>query len=97
MELPIGLPSIEAGAALTRAVYSYNDVAGHLEAAREAVELFADIPGLRAVADGSLGVALYHSGLLTEARSHLAASIGRLAEEFPPAVPEPPWRTSRSR
>ena len=42
--LPIGLPSVEAGATLTRAVYSYNDVSAHLEAAREAVALFQDSP-----------------------------------------------------
>ena len=87
VELPIGLPSIEAGAALTRAVYSYNDVGHHLEAAREAVRLFVDSPGLHTIADGSLGVALYHAGLLSEARSHLAASVDRLAAEYPPTLP----------
>src|SRR4051794_7457339 len=79
VDLPLGLPSVEAGAALTRAVFSYDDVASHLEAARAAAALFEDAPGLRTVADGSLGVALYHAGLLTEAREHLAASVDRLA------------------
>ena len=78
---------MEAGVALTRAVYSYNDVAAHLEAAREAAALFRDSPGLRTVADGSLGVALYHAGLLTEARAHLAANVDRLAAEFAPTLP----------
>ena len=83
VELPIGLPSIEAGVALTRAVFSLNDVSNHLEAAREAAALLSDSPGLQTVADGSLGVALYHAGLLSEARAHLAASVDRLAAEFP--------------
>jgi LuxR family transcriptional regulator, maltose regulon positive regulatory protein len=87
VELPLGLPSIEAGVALTRAVYSYNDVGNHLEAAREAVALFRSNPGLYTLADGSLGVALYHAGLLSEARSRLAESVDRLAAEFPPTLP----------
>lgn len=86
VELPIGLPSIEAGVALTRAVYSYNDVGTHLEAARDAAALFSGSPGLRTLADGSLGVALYHAGLLSEARAHLAASADRLAADFPAAA-----------
>ena len=84
--LPIGLPSIEAGIALTRAVFSFNDVGNHLEAARDAAALFSDSPGLHTLADGSLGVALYHAGLLSEARAHLAASVDRLAAEFPSAL-----------
>jgi LuxR family maltose regulon positive regulatory protein len=67
-------------------VYSYNDVANHLDAAREAAALFSDNPGLQTLADGSLGVALYHAGLLSEARAHLAASVDRLAAEFPAAL-----------
>ena len=85
--LPSGLPSVEAGVALTRAVYSYNDVGAHLDAAREAAALFRDAPGLLTVADGSLGVALYHAGLLTEARAHLAANVDRLAADFAPTLP----------
>jgi LuxR family transcriptional regulator, maltose regulon positive regulatory protein len=85
--LPLGLPSVEAGAVLTRAVFSYDDVGHHLEAAREAAALFEDAPALRTVADGSLGVALYHAGLLTEARDHLAESVDRLAADFPPMLP----------
>jgi LuxR family transcriptional regulator, maltose regulon positive regulatory protein len=87
VELPNGLPSVEAAVALTRAVYSYDDVAAHLDAAREAAVLFKDNPGLRTVADGSLGVALYHAGLLAEARAHLAANVDRLAAEFIPTLP----------
>jgi LuxR family maltose regulon positive regulatory protein len=83
VDLPIGLPSIEAGVALTRAVFSFNDVGNHLEAAREAAALLGDSPGLRTVAGGSLGVAFYHAGLLSEARAHLAANVDRLAAEFP--------------
>ena len=78
---------MEAGVTLTRAVYGYNDVTAHLEAAREATALFRDSPGLWTIADGSLGVALYHAGLLTEARAHLAASVDRLAAEFAPTLP----------
>jgi LuxR family maltose regulon positive regulatory protein len=87
VELPIGLPSIEAGVVLTRAVFSYNDVGNHLVAAREAAVLFGESPGLFTLADGSLGVALYHAGLLSEARAHLAASVDRLSAEFPPTLP----------
>ena len=85
--LPLGLPSVEAGAALTRAVFSYNDVGTHLTAAREALALFEDNAGLRTLVDGSLGVALYHAGLLHEARDHLAANVDRLEAEFPAALP----------
>ena len=81
------MPSLEAGATLTRAVFGYNDVSTHLDAAREAAVLFSDSPGLRTVADGSLGVALYHAGLLSEARAHLAANVDRLATDFAPALP----------
>jgi LuxR family transcriptional regulator, maltose regulon positive regulatory protein len=83
VELPMGLGSIEAGIALTRAVFGFDDVRTHLAAAREAAALFAGRPGLQAIADGSLGVALLHAGLLAEARSHLAANVDRLATEFP--------------
>jgi LuxR family maltose regulon positive regulatory protein len=83
VELPLGLPSVEAGAVLTRAVFSFNEVGAHLEAARDATARFRDIPALRMVADGSLGVALYHAGLLGEARDHLAANVERIAADFP--------------
>ena len=42
---------------------------------------------MRTVADGSLGVALFHAGLMSEARAHLAANVDRLAAEFPPTLP----------
>jgi LuxR family maltose regulon positive regulatory protein len=58
-------------------------VGTHLATAREAAALLSDMPGLRTLADGSLGVALYHAGLLGEARTHLAANLDRLAAEFP--------------
>src|SRR5215210_4256102 len=56
--LPLGLPSVEAGMVLTRAMFSYNEVGDHLVASREASALFRESPVLRPLADGSLGVAL---------------------------------------
>jgi LuxR family maltose regulon positive regulatory protein len=71
--LPAGMPSVPFGAALVRAVNTFDDVARSLRAARQAMEVAGERPSESYwMGATALGRSLYLSGQATEARALLA-------------------------